>query len=39
MQQQAQMAQAVDAAQKLGNTPMGQGSALDGVMEGLSGYN
>lgn len=39
MQQQQQMAQMADMAQKLGNTPVGQGSALDGVMEGLSGYN
>lgn len=37
--QQQQMAQMADMAQKLGNTPMGQGSALDGVMEGLSGYS
>ena len=36
-QQQAQVLQMADAAQKLGNTPMGQGSALDGVVGGLSG--
>nr|DAX53094.1 MAG TPA: head to tail connecting protein [Caudoviricetes sp.] len=36
--QQAQLAQVADAAQKLGNTPVGQGSALDNVMENLSGY-
>lgn len=36
--QQAQLAQMADAAQKLGNTPMGQGNALDSVMENLSGY-
>lgn len=38
-QQQMQVAQVVDSAQKLGNTPMGQGSALDSALEGLSGYN
>ena len=36
--QQAQLAQMADAAQKLGNTPVGQNSALDSVMENLSGY-
>ncbi|MDO4642518.1 MAG: portal protein [Cardiobacteriaceae bacterium] len=38
-EQMAQAAQMADATQKLGNTPVGQGSALDGVLEGLSGYN
>lgn len=37
MQQQQQMMQMADTAQKLGNTPVGQGSALDAAAAALGG--